>query len=49
MRADEEGLSLQNRIHKIPDWKYMGSIPRFYNGVYQGEPRTMMVSLDWKL
>lgn len=44
----DEHLAASVNVKNLFDEHYYNNVG-FYNGVYQGEPRTMMVSLDWKL
>jgi outer membrane receptor for ferric coprogen and ferric-rhodotorulic acid len=44
----DEHLSASVNVKNLFDEHYYNNLG-FYNGVYHGEPRTMMVSLDWKL
>jgi len=44
----DEPLAASVNVKNLFDEHYYNNVG-FYNGVYQGEPRTMMVSLDWKL
>ncbi|WP_028694569.1 TonB-dependent siderophore receptor [Pseudomonas cremoricolorata] len=44
----DEHLAASFNVKNLFDEHYYNNVG-FYNGVYHGEPRTMMVSLDWKL
>ncbi|AZL73780.1 TonB-dependent siderophore receptor [Pseudomonas oryziphila] len=44
----DEHLSASVNVKNLFDEHYYNNLG-FYNGVYHGEPRTMMVSLEWKL
>ncbi|AVD90593.1 TonB-dependent siderophore receptor [Pseudomonas sp. SWI44] len=44
----DEHVSASLNVKNLFDEHYYNNLG-FYNGVYHGEPRTMMVSLDWKL
>lgn len=44
----DEHLSASVNVKNLFDQHYYNNVG-FYNGVYMGEPRTVMVSLDWKL
>ncbi|MFJ4065833.1 TonB-dependent siderophore receptor [Pseudomonas sp. NPDC089996] len=44
----DEHLSASLNVKNLFDEHYYNNLG-FYNGVYHGEPRTMMVSLDWTL
>lgn len=44
----DEHLSASVNVKNLFDEHYYNNLG-FYNGVYHGEPRTMMVSVDWKL
>ena len=44
----DEHLAASFNVKNLFDEHYYNNVG-FYNGVYQGEPRTMMVSLDWRL
>ncbi|MFB4390628.1 MULTISPECIES: TonB-dependent siderophore receptor [unclassified Pseudomonas] len=46
--AFDEHLSASVNVKNLFDEHYYNNLG-FYNGVYYGEPRTLMVSLDWKL
>ncbi|WP_194790717.1 TonB-dependent siderophore receptor [Pseudomonas sp. UFMG81] len=44
----DEHLSASVNVKNLFDEHYYNNLG-FYNGVYHGEPRTLMVSLDWRL
>ncbi|MDF0732038.1 TonB-dependent siderophore receptor [Pseudomonas entomophila] len=44
----DEHLSASLNVKNLFDEHYYNNLG-FYNGVYYGEPRTLMVSLDWRL
>lgn len=44
----DEHLSASLHVKNLLDTKYYNNVG-FYNGVYWGDPRTLTVSLDWKL
>ncbi|MDR6712892.1 outer membrane receptor for ferric coprogen and ferric-rhodotorulic acid [Pseudomonas hunanensis] len=44
----DEHLTASLNVKNLFDKHYFNNVG-FYNGVYQGEPRTMMLSLDWTL
>ncbi|HEK0909041.1 TPA: TonB-dependent siderophore receptor [Pseudomonas putida] len=44
----DEHLSASVNVKNLFDEHYYNNLG-FYNGVYNGEPRTLMVSLDWSL
>ncbi|MEX5342531.1 TonB-dependent siderophore receptor [Pseudomonas sp. I2] len=44
----DEHLSASLNVKNLFDEHYYNNLG-FYNGVYHGEPRTLMVSLDWQL
>lgn len=44
----DDHLSASLNVKNLFDEHYYNNVG-FYNGVYNGEPRTLMVSLDWKL
>jgi len=44
----DEHLSASLNVKNLFDQHYFNNVG-FYNGVYHGEPRTMMLSLDWTL
>lgn len=44
----DEHLTASVNVKNLFDEHYYNNVG-FYNGVYHGEPRTMMVSLDWRL
>ena len=44
----DEHLAGSLNVKNLFDEHYYNNVG-FYNGVYNGEPRTLMVSLDWKL
>ncbi|MHC6225367.1 TonB-dependent siderophore receptor [Pseudomonas sp. X10] len=44
----DEHLSASVNVKNLFDKHYYNNVG-FYNGVYYGEPRTLMVSLDWRL
>lgn len=44
----DDHLSASLNVKNLFDEHYYNNLG-FYNGVYHGEPRTMMLSLDWKL
>ncbi|WP_438282397.1 TonB-dependent siderophore receptor [Pseudomonas alabamensis] len=44
----DEHLSASVNVKNLFDRQYYNNVG-FYNGVYHGEPRTLMVSMDWTL
>ncbi|QXH33879.1 TonB-dependent siderophore receptor [Pseudomonas muyukensis] len=44
----DEHLSASVNVKNLFDQHYFNNVG-FYNGVYMGEPRTLLVSLDWRL
>lgn len=44
----DEHVSASLNVKNLFDQHYFNNVG-FYNGVYMGQPRTLMVSLDWKL
>ncbi|MNC80263.1 Ferripyoverdine receptor precursor [compost metagenome] len=44
----DEHLAASFNVKNVFDEHYYNNVG-FYNGVYHGEPRTMMLSLDWTL
>ena len=44
----DKHLSASLNVHNLFDKKYYDNVG-FYNGVYWGDPRTVTLSLDWKL